>query len=535
MLYFDRNLYRELRKYEKIIIYGTGYYSQLFYPRLVRNGLKEKVVCFMQTKERRTDFIDGIPVVTIAEFGYHIKSCAVVVAVSEVYADEIKQILKQGNYEKIFCLSDYISTYKNAEEFYKLSTIEEYAEAIADWYIEAFPDGVDRNQFLQRALKRCRHNKTRSLDTIVMICGHMSSRFIKITNALYDNGYNIVVLDYSPEYSWYFGELEQKPITRYKCYCIEELLFRALEYNPLVYFFEPRWGDCTWIEIMIKNKKYFGKIIVALYDVLNDGYAGQEQRKLDCEKYALERADGIVWRWFSKESLERKGFYYQGKSIQFLDYCEHINFETPSISTDKHVIKLCQVTGFADDYFSAIEDKGYANFAMLDEILSVVGNREDCIFHFYMASLQEENVEKCRRLEKLYKNFKWFVNVEHGELIKRLQSYDYGCDLYTGGEWVDDDKIMPIGKYMGSLYNNGVRNIFFDYLSAGLPIVTTGMRKFLNFIESYKVVVKMDLSNLDIDFLMNNKQYYKEKVYLAKRELEINKQINRLINFFKEV
>ena len=45
----------------------------------------------------------------------------------------------------------------------------------------------------------------------------------------------------------------------------------------------------------------------------------------------------------------------------------------------------------------------------------------------------------------------------------------------------------------------------------------------------------MNLANLDIDYLKQHKQYYWDKVKEAKKELNMDYQIPRLIQFFKEL
>lgn len=95
---------------------------------------------------------------------------------------------------------------------------------------------------------------------------------------------------------------------------------------------------------MIRHKKLFGKIVFAAYDLMNDGYVQVSEKDNLKERYCLENADGIVWRWFSKEYLEeKKGFVYKGKSIQLLDYCKGFNIDGKRRPDDK--LKLCFVTG----------------------------------------------------------------------------------------------------------------------------------------------------------------------------------------------
>lgn len=532
-------LCKSLDQFDRIIIYGTGDYAQKIYPFLKKKGLKQKIFCFTQTQNGERESIDSIPVVKIDLVDKSKNNCVVLIAVSEKYSNEVKQTVVSFGYTNIISLVDY--RIHTEDEFCSLTTFEEYCDYIADWYIENRMDGQDKEAVLQRLLKRGKEaGKETNSKLIVIICGHMTVRNNKIVGALKRKGYTVVMLNYhmlNDITCCCLNELEQLNIQRISCYCIEEMLYEALQYDPLVYFFEPRWAECLWAKIMLKNKKSFGKVVLALYDVLNDSLLEQSQRRMDSERYALENADGILWRWFSKDYLEEKGFTFQGKSLQFLDYCSHECPELDSLELEitPSVIKLCEVSGVADDYIEErTQNPRYLDFAKVGEILEKIGNRPDCIFHFFGSHLKKENIEKCIQYEKKYKNFKFFIGVEHDELLRRLSYYDYGCDFYTNAEWPPDD--MPVGgRAVGRIRKNCVRNILFDYLSAGLPIITTTPLKLLEYLQPYDVVVRMNTANIDIDFLKQNRNYYREKVREAREELDIDVQIPRLIDFFNDL
>lgn len=538
MLFRTGSLCQKLNEYEKVIVYGTGSFARQIYPRIVKHGLKDKVLCFTQSEmgNMETDAIDGKPIVSLNALDCAKTGCVVLVAVSELYVDEIKKVLLQFGYLNHILLTEYITSYKEMEQkIYGLSDYKDYCEHIADWYIETHTDNLSKEIVVRNLLRR-EENTEQHKDTnlIVMISGYITSRSIKIINTLKKRGFDIVVLNYERNtFEWYADSLKKIDIQVHKCHCIEEMLYKALQYSPKVYFFEPRWGDSSWAEIMIRNKKHFGKIIFALYDVLNDGYLEVQQEMLITEKYSLENADGIVWRWFSKDYLERKGFRYKGKSIQFLDYCDFGDSKPLEIDLNSHVLKLCMVNSVGD---TCVEDRphqtSYTDWARIGEILAVLGNREDCVFHFYTGRLKEENIERCREYEKRYPNFKLYLNTPRDELIEKLKQYDYGCDLYIEGEWPPDEACIG-RRYKGSCWNDGVRNTFFEFINAGLPIVAVAPRKFIDYLQKYDIVVQMDISNMNFDYLREREEYYKKNVETARKELNIDSQISRLIEFME--
>lgn len=532
------SLCETLRQYSEIIIYGTGCYAQEIYPYLVQEGLGEKIICFTQTDECESKLYAGLSVINIDELKCNKAECVVLVATSKLYTEEIRQTLIKRQYPNIIFLPNYVIDYRlNEQKFLSLITYNEYCEAIVNWYLMTHTDKSDKGKLLQELKDRGENaGEGKDSNLIVMICGHISIRSNKIIGALRRKGYKIVMLYYhSNGHMWCIEELKKLDILILKCQYVEEMLYKALQYKPLVYFFEPCWADCTWAEIMLRTKKYFGKIVIGLYDILNDGYFGQPQSKRDTEKYALENADGVVWKWFSQQTLEEKGFCIQGKSVLFLDYCDaDYKSYVECADANSDVLKLCMVTG-VDSLLCEKRQKQtkYTSVAKLEEILDKIGNREDCLFHLYIGKMSEERERLCRQCEDKYSNFKLYLNTERSQLLIKLSQYDYACNLYIKGEMPPPDYI--IDDMTGSCMRNYERNTFFDYFSAALPMIATMPQRFLEYMQKYDVIVPMDLSNLDIDYLKKNKCRYKENTKLVRKELNIDNQIGRLIDFLNEV
>ena len=197
-------------------------------------------------------------------------------------------------------------------------------------------------------------------------------------------------------------------------------------------------------------------------------------------------------------------------------------------------VRLCAVVGYGDAY---VENRTYVpqytEWARIGEILDKIGNIAGYEFHFYAGSLKNENIEICRKYEEQYDNFRFFVGIEHQELMNRLRGYDYGCELYIEGDEPPDD--ARVAYYFGSYHRNSIRNAFFDFINAGLPVITTYASKMWEYLSEYDIVLKMTLTDLDLEFLRKNRKYYKDRSEVARRELCIDKAIPSLIQFFQEV
>lgn len=537
MYILKKELYYKMSSFSKIIIYGAGNYAYVVYTVLKSAGFKEKISSFVVTKMEERKHIDEIPILCVDELELIFEEGSVVViAVSEEHEEEIIRTLQSFPYINPVKFTDYIIQNDIFYERLREKTNKQFIESIFEEYAWSSVSSIcELEKKIDSSIAQ-RDKKDIDKDTIVYISGDLKPRTAKIINALVKRQYQVVVLEYG-----FLNELIRSEIISYKvdffqCKDIIEVFYRALQYKPLVYFFEPEWGDCVGSEIMIRHKELYGKIVFAPYDIMNDGYVQISEKDKLKERYCLENADGIVWRWFSKEFLEKKkGFVYKGKAIQFLDYC--MGFEVKKNNKSDNKLKLCFVQGAVYELLNEEahnENNEYSETASLSTILKKIGNVSDCIFHIFIGNSREEERIKLDKLEKEYSNFKVFYGMKYEKMISAIAEYDYGCSFMTGGKDIPEQESID-NVYYGSTYMNSVANRFFDYLDANIPIIGTLPKKQCEFFERFGLIAKMDISDLDIDYLKENKMFYKENILKAKNELLIDNQIQRLIDLFHEV
>lgn len=532
------DLYRVIDNFSQIEIYGVGNYAKVVYPQLKKIGLKGKIHSFIVTNASTDGDIDGIPIKAVHEISqYEKESCLVLIATSEVYEDEIVQILQSLNFSNVIKLTDYVMSDNEFNEMLNEQADDQFEESVIEAYLWNNINAADEFEQQKKVIKDCiaqRNGQEIDRKQIVFISGNLTPRSKKIIAALIKRDFSIVVLEYGEVYKLVVPEIMSHNIEFVYYKSSMEVLCMAMKYKPLVYYYEPVWGDCSGAEMMIRHRDLFGKIVFGAYDVLNDGYVQvSEQQKLS-ERYCLENADGVVWRWFSKQFLEeKKGFVYKGKSIQFLDYCGEFFAGEYTVPDSK--LKLCFAAGGIDGILDKTilrNDGKYIEPARIDVILEKIGNRSDCIFDIYVGECSEEDREKLDLLEEKYFNFKVVYGTKHNDLIARLSEYDYGCLLWTDGVDISDLESIDSIHY-GSNYNNSQANICFDYLSAGIPVIATRGKKQCDYLEKFGVLVKMNVSNIDIDNLKENRLIYRRNVDRAKDELSIDSQIQRMIDFFE--
>ena len=538
---FKNNLYKELSRFSKILIYGAGCYANIAYAFLKRAGMKEGIDAFVVTELKGHRDIDGIPVRCVDEIAFwDDEQVVVLIAVSHVFEEEIVRILLNRQCLCMLKFADYILQDDDFNEMLRRQSNEQFMESIIEefvWdnHLNSSDELDKRREEIEKYISQ-RNRSEADRDTIVFISGDMKPRSTKIIGALVKKKYNVIVLEYE-----YFNELVIKEIEGYNitfshCENMIDVMRKAIQYNPLVYYYEPVWGDCIGSEIMLRHKEVFGKIVFAPYDILNDGYVQISDKSKLMEKYCLENADGVVWRWFSKEFLEKeKGFIYEGKSIQFLDYCKGFELNE-EVKTDD-ILKICFVQGGIYELLDGqlLENDGvYKEWARIDTILNKIGNVDGCIFHMFIAQCNASDREKLKKLESEYFNFKVFYEVKYDKLISIISEYDYGCFFTTSGKDIPELESFNNINY-GSTYINSEANRFYDYLDANIPIIATRPKKQCDYLNKLGVLVKMDISNIDLDYLRENKELYKKNVEKAKPELLIDNQIARLLDFFEDL
>lgn len=529
------SLYKELIQFSRILIYGAGRYGNKAYEFLESAGLAERIDSFVVSVLNECRDLDGIPIRCIDDVIFNDDS-VVLIAVNKTYEEEIVQILQKRKCFHFFRIGDFFIEDDKFHNMLRTQSDERFVESIMDvmWEYGNKEKGIGNCTVF-------RHEDNIDKNTIVFISGDIKPRSVKIIGALVKKKYNLIVLEYKYCNELVIKELVTYNIKFYHCNSMADVYFKAMQYNPLVYYYEPVWGDCSGVEIMVRHRNLFGKIVFAPYDVLNDGYVQISESDKLTERYCLENADGIVWRWFSKEYLEeKKGFAYKGKSIQFMDYCKDGKTDNNEKTDNKdNKLKICFVQGAINGNLNnaVLDQNGFKNdgiyteTARIDTILNRLGNMDDCIFHIFIGECSTDAEKRLKELERKYSNFKFFCGTAHKELISIISGYDYGCFFMTGGKDIPETESID-NMYYGSNYINSEANRYFDYLDAGIPIIATSPKKQCEYLYSLKVLVKMDVSNLDIGYLKKNKTIYKKNVKEAKTELLIDNQIQRMIDFF---
>ena len=556
MLFDLYGLYQDIIKYDRLYIYGMGTYSEIIIPKLLYDmGLITKTVGYVLSDDQPQNQFskDSIPIYKISNLQIDASESIFLIAARPNYASGIEKKLKSCNYNNYIFLFHYERKEDNDNIYYKFANtnFDQYCKYIADWYEYKYSERIG-GEYLEGHKKiysevkelftrKVKNPVMRNNKQIVFVIAALYPRINKIIGALVDKGYEIVILNID-KLTYPYSKYEEKNIRVVYCECIEELLFEAVKFNPLLFYVRPAWLDTSVVNIMLMQKASYGKIVIDIHDIAKGSYnLPPEQHWLyDIEKEALESADGVVWRYDAENFLKEKyGYQYRGKSIQFWDYCydEFIFNESESDT----VLKLCCIDSVAeclnpiDD--DALSKEGIVRYASICDILDKIGHRDDCEVSLYVSRVSEKNLKELKRLQEEYVNFNFYVGYSPPKLIQSISKYDYGCRLHHSGRMRTDAECIDKGYYyfMGS-FEVSATNTHFDYLNAGIPIISTydGMKQ-IEYLKKFGVLVDMDLEDLDVEYLKENKNLYRNNVKEAKKYLAISAQIDRLIDFFNSI
>lgn len=530
-----------------------GMYSKMITPKLYDMGFGNRIAGYVLSEKMSINKSEkGLSVCSIDDLYIDSSNTVFLIATSSIYEQEIEDRLIGLNYSNYIFLSHYERNDSCIFFRFEKTDFHQYCSNITSWYEYSHSETLcgkylEGHNRIAAEVKKMFSGSSKKINErnkqqIVFIVTMQHPRMHKIIRTLIKKGYEIVVINID---KLVYTDLEYKngeEGTVVCCECIEEVLFEAVKYNPLLFYVRPEWLNTSIVNIMLMQRDAFGKIVMDIHDIAKGSYnLSAEQKWLyDIEKSALESVDGIVWRYDAQDFLaEKYNYHYKGRSIQFWDYCYDEFLYNVSESGD--VLRLCCIDANAeclhpnDD--AELGRDGIARYASLEDILHKIGNRMECEFDLYISRIAAENVETLYELKRKYVNFNFFIGYSPERMIPNISRYDYGCSLFHSGRLPMDEECIEKGFYrLSGIYEVGATNRYFDFFNAGIPVVSScECRKQADYLKQYGVLVNMTLEELDIEYLAKNKHLYRQNVKNAEKYLAISAQIDRLIDFFNSM
>lgn len=541
MFFLLERLCRDIGNEKNIIIYGAGSFAIELYHKLCGIGWENRIECFaVSSVEAQPKYIDAIPVIKFEEKILDNNKICLLVAVGDKYIQEIRRALKGLSSERIFYLWEYRVTDDEKRETLLNCAFDELCQHALEEYIWNEPCRLINKVELFENLKTeiCERKNQQSTDkSIVYILEQETARDVKIIKALLKKGFQITVLRCC-EKERYGAEKELKDlgVVIKEFICLWDFMVVSLQYKPMLYFFDIE-SNFEYALVSIRHRDIWGKTVIAPYETFESSFIGLSLEVVEFEKFCLENADAVVWRFFSKEYLQNNlGYQYKGDSIQLLDNCGGYETAPPMLETSSGKLRLCCVVSQINSFLQQ-DIEIYPQQARFVDLLEKLD--ETCELHVFAWYANTDAQRQLKELEERYANFKFFLRIEHKDLIKRLSTYDYGLCVYTnenipvypaGAEMIEGGVMCTEGNYRYS-----VANRYFDYLDAEIAVITTLPEKLCEYLRRFDVIIGMNISNFDLGYLKANRGYYKKQAKAAKKELLMSRQISNLTDLFERI
>lgn len=486
---------------------------------------------------------NGVPVISALE----IKdiNTPVIIAVSYLMSEDIKKILTQIGVKNIIHLSDYLG----GAEVYQINDVfsnksfREICDLIADWYvatndINADYDEVSENIY-NMACKR-KNNKNLNKKRLTYITDKDYPRDYKIIKELSKNKYEIEYISAATgNQKRSKNDLISTDIKIKNCSCVEEVFYYALKSDSSLFMIDEYWKNAETFLVthMTKFKEFFGKIIFMPYDLsigCNPCY--YTINFYISERYALENADGVVFRYLDAADYLSNDFniVFKRKPLTFMDYCEEVVPLSASKKTNDNKLKIANVASNLTMVLDRnIENREYSYEVSVEKILKIIGNRDDCELDLFAWTATQKELEHINELKKQYNNFNFHLKTPHKDLLYELQKFDYLLDFYSTRKFPKWP--VSVEGYSDYSYIYSMCNRYFDAISAGIGIIASIPTKLCEYLEEYGVLANMTFEEFDVEYLKANKEKYKANAIKARDELMIDKHINKLMDFIDEI
>lgn len=524
---FSALAYR-LYKYERIIFYGTGNIAGMLCNGLERMGITIDSCIVTHKRTNESYFRNTIPVYQVDEHLEEMRgeNTVVLVAVGPQFEREIESILCNYGVKKYLLFSNFWKDRAALFRDYQTKTVEQCIEDIAGWHIAAGQKDWENLDKVKEELTARIADRTTIKNRIVVAVSDLKPRVLKIAGALRNAGKEVKIYIYPNAIlrEVCIDGLHKLGIPYHECICMEELMYELImEQAEVVHSFSCG-GNTVAAYVLIKMKELFSShIVYDEYDIFNEFYVNALPEELEPERFCLEKADGICNRGYELDYLSQQcGYRFEGKTIQFIDYCRDEDIEQPE-QCPGEALSVC-IAGYI------MTEKANPNSleACLLELARKCAEAE-CHLHIYPSFWSEELFKDYVELDKVSEYFHFHHPVPYELLKKEMAQYDFGVHPIKAGflQKETDDFFYKKEKIIYTMANRQ-----FDFLDAGIPIIAAIPVFQSKYLESKGVLIPWAIEEYDFEYLRKNKRKYREAVKKAQKELQIKNHIHKLIEFY---
>lgn len=359
---------------------------------------------------------------------------------------------------------------------------------------------------------------------VLFLVEHVSPRVNKMAKALYDAGYHVTLLHSS------MAADHQENLKDARKYCgyyvdyesVAQLLYLIIDSRiPIIHYFVS-WGDMSTAILLFQAREILPKIVVERYDILNGMYI-QKQILFKQERYLMECADGVCCREYAGEYCkEELGFHLRRDPLLFWDYADQARIFEKKKDEE---LAICYAGGIITEKEES--DGPCACFLELADICE----QNKCHFHVYPSAWDEKRFDLFIQYEKKHKYFHLHKTIEHSKLYEELGQYDYG--------------IMPVRKtyrdkaitqyYTKDKTTYAATNKYFDYISAGIPMIGAIPEKQTLDFEKMGMILRWTIEEFDFEEMRRRRKELHANLLENRAYWMIQNHISDLADYYKTV
>mgnify|MGYP004625505697 CR=1 FL=1 len=519
-------LKKKLELYNRIVIYGAGHLAQILNAELVENCILAKY-CIVTHKNKKEEKFQNMPLFEFNDCILDMQKDDVItlIAVTELYEEEIEKTLLRHEVKNYLFVTRFVRQ-ATSFDIYKEKSQGEYIDEISEWYVDKLKLTWNNVAITRKRLEHIIIEKKYDENKIVFVVGNVAPRVIKMLEALGNKGYKIKVLFYpnvlknnifterivhlSDDYTW--------------CESIEEVMYHIISSNSKVVHIFSHAAISYMSCILLNQKALFPKLVFEQYDIINSMYIQTytSKKNFEDERYCLEHAEWICCRGNEQEFLIQKMHYkIRGNIIKFFDYCQD-RMMTKEKQYNKKELSLCYAGGIASE--REWPGASYACFLEFAEICE----KNKCHFHVYPSRWDENRFADYIELDGKSEYFHFHKPVSFEQLRKELSQYDYGVHPIKS-DFINKE---INGYYTKEKFIYAATNHFYDYLDAGLPIISAIPVKFAEYFVKEGVLINWVIEEYDFNKLRRRKRELYEKVIKVREKLQIQNHIQELNDFY---
>ncbi len=168
----------------------------------------------------------------------------------------------------------------------------------------------------------------------------------------------------------------------------------------------------------------------------------------------------------------------------------------------------------------------YSNTLNLEQVINEIKNKDDIAF-VIISAFNKNSLE----IRKTVENSK-ITNVFFHDIVPPDDIPLYLSSATAG--------LVPTWNKKDLSYWFALDNKLFEYIQAGIPILATQQPEYKNIIDTYQcgICINPEKKNAYLNGfqdIIKNKQYYKEGIITASKELNWEKESKKLISFYNQL